>query len=64
MTERRLIGIRELSEYLGVSKNTVYSWVYHDKIPYSKVGRLLRFDLSKIDLWIDEETDRRKSHSN
>lgn len=64
MTERRLIGINELSAYLGVSKNTVYSWVYQDKIPYSKVGRLLRFDLSKIDLWVKEQTDRRRSHSN
>lgn len=50
--EKRFIGVRELSEYLGIKVNTVYSWVATRKIPYYKVGRLPKFDLREIDGWI------------
>lgn len=47
-----LLNIKEISEYLGVSVQTIYDWVYKEKIPYHKVGRLLRFDLNEINEWI------------
>lgn len=49
---RRMVDIHGLSSYLGVCINTIYSWVSQGTIPYIKLGRLLRFDLDKIDLWI------------
>ncbi len=51
---KRIVDIHRLSEYLGVCINTIYSWVSQGKIPSIKMGRLLRFDLDKIDLWIVE----------
>jgi len=51
--QRRLIDINELSEYLGISKHTLYTWVSQRRIPYVKVGRLTKFDLDDIDEWID-----------
>jgi excisionase family DNA binding protein len=51
--ERRLVDINELSEYLGISKHTLYTWVSQRRIPYVKVGRLTKFDLGEIDEWID-----------
>jgi len=51
--EKRFIGIKELSEYLTISKNTIYSWIALRKIPYAKLGKLLRFDLREIDAWVD-----------
>lgn len=49
------IGIKELSEYLDIKANTLYSWVSMRKIPYIKMGRLVRFDLKEIDKWIDKK---------
>ncbi len=52
--ERRYIGVVELADYLGLTKGTVYVWVCHRKIPYFKVGRLVKFDLHKIEKWLEE----------
>lgn len=58
--ERRLINIRELSEYLGIPVNTLYSWVSQGRITPVKLGRLDRFDIREIDEWIEESKRRRK----
>ncbi len=52
--QKRIVDIHGLSSYLGVCINTIYSWVSQGTIPYIKLGRLLRFDLDKIDAWITE----------
>ncbi len=49
---RRLVDIRVVAEYLDVAPDTVYTMVSQRRIPYVKVGRLLRFDLKAIDAWI------------
>ena len=38
---------------LGVTKNTLYSWVSQRKIAFIRVGRLVKFDQYDIDAWID-----------
>lgn len=53
---KRLIDINELSEYIGLSKNTIYSWVSQRRIPFVKCGRLTKFDLKRIDSWIEENS--------
>ena len=52
ITSKRFMNIHELSEFLGICVNTIYSWVSQDKIPFLKVGRLLRFDAGKIETWL------------
>lgn len=54
--QKRFLGIKELAEYLGIAEGTAYVWVCHRKIPYVKVGRLVKFDLQKIEKWLDENT--------
>jgi len=51
--QKRLIDIRELSEYTGLAVNTLYCWVSQRKIPFVKVGRLTKFDLRDIDRIIE-----------
>jgi excisionase family DNA binding protein len=51
---KRFINTEELAEYLGVGINTVRSWTFMKKIPYVKMGRLVRFDLKEIDKWIHD----------
>ena len=54
--EPRFLSIKELSIYLGVAEGTIYDWVCYKKIPYTKVGRLVRFEKVKIDAWLLEKT--------
>ena len=53
MSERWL-SIEEISEHLGVKKDTIYKWVARKKMPAHKVGRLLKFQIKEIDRWIRE----------
>ena len=48
----KLLGLQELSEYLGIKKSTLYIWCCHKKIPYLKIGRLLKFSPVAIEAWI------------
>ena len=43
-----IYSINELSEMLGISKQTVYHWVHRGEIPYLKVGKHLRFDYEEV----------------
>ena len=52
--ERRYLNINELSDYIGIPKGTLYAWVCYKKIPYVKIGRLVKFDLRAIDAWTKE----------
>jgi excisionase family DNA binding protein len=53
---RRLLSIDETSKYLGLAPTTLYKMVNQRRIPYVKVGRLLRFDSRLIDDWLTEHT--------
>ena len=57
--QKRYLSINELSDYIGIAKGTAYVWVCHRKIPYTKVGRLVKFDLWKIDKWLADNTIER-----
>ena len=57
---KRLIDINELSEYIGLSTSTIYSWVSQRRIPFVKCGRLTKFDLQRINDWIEESSVKEK----
>ncbi len=56
--ERRFLGINDFSDYLGVPKGTLYVWVCQKKIPYLKIGKLVKFDLHEIEPWLKERRIR------
>lgn len=51
-TDRKLLNIDRLAEYLNVNRNTIYAWISQKKIPYIKLGRLVRFRLNDILKWV------------
>jgi len=51
MTEAWL-SVEDIAQHLGVSKDTVYTWVAHKGMPAHKVGRLWKFQASEIDDWV------------
>jgi excisionase family DNA binding protein len=56
--ERRFLSVQEVADYLGVKTSSVYSWVHTRSIPYFKIGRLVKFDLSAIDQWLEKSAAR------
>ena len=52
----KLLTMDQASEYLGVSKLTLYGWVSARKLSYIKVGRLVKFKQDQLDKWIDQRT--------
>jgi excisionase family DNA binding protein len=61
MSRPVIVDINTLSKYLSISKNTIYSWVNQRRIPYHKVGSLLRFDINQIDEWL--KTNKKEANS-
>ena len=51
MSERWL-SVDEIAKYLGISKDTVYTWISKRKMPAHKVGRLWKFKTEEIDDWV------------
>jgi len=54
--ERRLLSIQEAAQYTGLSVHTLYTMVSQKRIPYVKVGRLVKFDRESLDKWIKHQT--------
>lgn len=49
---RRLLDIKDVADYTGLSTHTLYTMVSQRRIPYVKMGRLTKFDREEIDKWI------------
>jgi excisionase family DNA binding protein len=41
-----------ITDYLGVSRETVLQWISSRNMPAHKVGRLWKFKISEVDEWI------------
>ena len=50
----RWVSIDEISDHLGIKKDTIYKWVARKKMPAHKVGRLLKFQIKEVDQWVRE----------
>jgi len=48
----RLITVEELAKYLNLNPHTIYMWTEQKKIPFIKIGRMVRFDLIEIEEWL------------
>lgn len=52
----RLLSIKQTAEYTGLSPHTLYTMVSQRRIPFVKVGRLVKFDQAILERWIQQLT--------
>ena len=53
--EDRWLSVDEMSQYLGVKRETLYKWISERGIPAHKVGRLWKFKKDEVDAWVRGE---------
>lgn len=52
MNSDRWLSVEEIAEYLGVSKDTVYSWISKKGMPAHRIGRPWNFKADEVDQWV------------
>ena len=52
----RLVSIKEAAVITGLSPHTLYTMVSQRRIPFVKMGRLVKFDVELLDKWIKQHT--------
>jgi len=53
---KRMLGVAELSEYLGLRTQTIYNQLSAGTFPIKtkRLGRLLKWDLRDVDRYLDK----------
>ena len=49
----RMLKIDDVVSKLGVSEPTLRLWIRKQAIPFVRVGKLIRFEPSDLDKWIE-----------
>ena len=64
--EKRLLGVKEISEYIGISPQTIYNRINRGDfpIPHKKVFGLLKWEKKDVDEFLDKLNPRRSSPEN
>src|SRR6202167_6109484 len=54
---REVMDIRMASDYLGISPDTLYKYASDGFVPAFKLGNRWRFKRSRLDEWMDRQSD-------
>lgn len=55
MNDDAILTIKDLADYLKVSKSLIRNLVLNEEIPYFKIHRRILFRLSDIKIWINNK---------
>ena len=61
---REVMDIRQASSYLGISPDTLYKYASEGFVPAFKLGNRWRFKRSRLDEWMDRQSDSHGAGSN
>lgn len=50
--EDRWLSVKEITEYLGIRRETLYKWIERKGMPGVRVGRIWRFKKEEVDAWL------------
>ncbi len=57
-SKRRLVDTDGVADYLNTTPRWVRRGVAEGRLPFLKLGALVRFDLDAIDAWLDNDCAR------
>ena len=55
---REVMDIRQASNYLGISPDTLYKYASEGFVPAFKLGNRWRFKRSRLDEWMDRQSEQ------
>jgi excisionase family DNA binding protein len=55
---KEVMTLREASQYLGISQDTLYKYLGENKIPAFKLGNRWRFKKDLLDRWMEKKSER------
>ena len=58
---REVMDIRQASDYLGISPDTLYKYASENFVPAFKLGNRWRFKKSRLDQWMEEKSSQMES---
>ena len=61
---REVMDIRQASDYLGISSDTLYKYASEGFVPAFKLGNRWRFKRSRLDEWMDRQSDQQVAEIN
>jgi excisionase family DNA binding protein len=61
---KEVMTLREASQYLGISPDTLYKYLGQDKIPAFKLGNRWRFKKDLLDRWMERKSEREAAPRN
>lgn len=53
---KEVMNVREASQYLGISPDTLYKYVSSARIPAFKLGNRWRFKKTILDSWMERKS--------
>jgi len=60
---REVMDIRQASDYLGISPDTLYKYASEGFVPAFKLGNRWRFKRSRLDEWMDRQSEMQAAES-
>jgi excisionase family DNA binding protein len=51
-TAEKWLSMNEIAQHLGISRDTVLTWIKDKNMPSHKIGRIWKFQASEVDAWV------------
>ena len=60
---KKILDLKEISNYLRMSESMIRKMVREKTIPYFRLGYKIKFDLDKVNKWIDKLSKEESKNS-
>jgi excisionase family DNA binding protein len=61
-TQPELLTVRELGEYMRISRRTAYEWVYTGRVPHVRIGSTIRIPRAELERQLGLTSEMREPH--